>query len=150
MNSSARFSGARFLALLAMWSPLALASCGGESAPEQAGGEVKVEFQEVDGSAAEGLVTLRLADGTYTAVVAMDTHRSPGDYPVAIHSGTCAAGGPVVVPLTSVQGQEGGEGQASTTFSASELPSGQSYFVQLNDSQDGSALACADLPALDP
>lgn len=142
-------SFSRICAIVAVLSPFALASCGGESAQEQAGGEVSAEFQEIDASAAEGLVTLTRADDTYTATVAMDTHRGPGDYPVAIHSGTCAAGGPVVVELTAVQGQEGGEGRATTTFPASQLPAGASYFVQLNDAAGGGPLACADLPALE-
>lgn len=134
----------RVSAFMALWAPLALASCGGGDTAAQAGGEVSVEFQEVDASAAEGLVTLTLADGTYTAAVAMDTHRGPGDYPVEIRSGTCASAGDVVVELTSVQGQEGGEGRATTTFAATELPSG-SYAVQLHDAQSGAVLACADL-----
>lgn len=147
MNTLSRISK-----VVAIWSPLALASCGGgDAAPEEdgAGGEeIRVEFEEIDESAAEGQLTLTPTDGSFTAVVAIDTHRGPGDYPVHILQGTCAEGGSIVVSLNSVTGQEGGEGQSSTTFPAADLPPGQ-YFVQLHDAQDNAPLACADLPPME-
>ncbi len=130
---------------------LILASCGGD---EGAGGEaaeaeeIRADLAAVGGSAAEGIVRLSLAEGTYTAVVAIDTHRGPGDYAVHIHGGSCSEGGSVTVPLTSVEGGEGGEGQSRTTFPAADLPESGSYFVQLHDAQDRSPIACADLPAM--
>ncbi len=136
-----------------------VASCGGDttSGSRAGGGEtdgsteasvIRVDLAAVGGSATEGAVSLTLNEGSYSTVVSIDTHRGPGDYPVHIHTGSCAEGGSVVVPLTSVEGQEGGEGQSRTTFSASDLPAGGSYFVQLHDAQDQSAIGCADLPSL--
>ena len=138
---------------------LIVASCGGDTASGSGAGEgeadgsaetseIRVELDAVGGSATEGVVSLTLSEGSYSAVVLIDTHRGPGDYPVHIHAGSCAEGGAVVVPLTSIEGQEGGEGQSRTTFSASDLPAEGSYFVQLHDAQDQSAIGCADLPPL--
>ncbi len=140
---------ARFSAVYAL-PALLLASCGGEpgGAPaEETSEEISVDFSAVGGSAAEGAFRLTREGDSYSAVVTIDTHRGPGDYPVHIHSGSCASGGSVAVPLESVEGGEGGEGQSRTTFSAADLPPG-SYFVQLHDAQDRAAIACVDLPAM--
>lgn len=139
---------ARSWALFAL-PALLLASCGGDpgGAPaEEASEEISADFSAVGGSAAEGAFRMTRDGDNFSAVVTIDTHRGPGDYPVHIHSGTCATGGSVAVPLESVEGGEGGEGQSRTTFPAADLPPG-SYFVQLHDAQDQAAIACADLPA---
>lgn len=141
---------------LAIFAPTALlaAACGGGSEgggsaeSSDASEQVSVEFAATGGSAAEGVFRLSPEGENYNAVVSIDTHRGPGDYPVHIHEGTCATGGSVVVPLTSVEGGEGGEGQSRTTFSAADLAAGGTYFVQLHDAQDQSPIACADLPPL--
>ncbi len=141
------------LAILAP-TTLLLAACGGGSEgggsaeSSEAGEEISVDFAATGGSAAEGAFRLSREGDSYNALVSIDTHRGPGDYPVHIHEGTCATGGSVTVPLTSVEGGEGGEGQSRTTFSAADLPAGGAYFVQLHDAQDQSAIACADLPPL--
>ena len=113
-------------------------------APAAAGGEVSAPFADVDGSAAEGMFTLTPAGGEYTAVVNIETHRGPGDYPVRIHSGNCAAEGTLVRELSSVEGQEGGEGSSRTNFPVADLPAGE-YAVRLYDAQAGNALACAEI-----
>lgn len=130
-----------------------LSACGGDAgggAGSSAEGSepIRVDLAAVNQSAAEGSVSLTLSEGSYSAVVSIDTHRGPGEYPVEIHAGSCAAMGPLAVELSAVEGQEGGEGQSRTTFSASELPAGGSYYIELRDAQDDSVLGCGDLPDL--
>jgi hypothetical protein len=116
----------------------------GMSGPTAAGGGITALFAEVDGSSAGGSVVLTLAGGEYTAAVNIETHRGPGDYPIRVHSGTCATDGAVVRELSSVEGQEGGEGSSRTSFPAAELPMGD-HAVRIYDAQAGNVLACADL-----
>jgi len=134
-----------------MLSILLLTACGGDSggseATTDADGPIRVDLTAMNQSAAEGAVSLTRDGDIYSAVVSIDTHRGPGEYPVEIHSGSCATMGPLAVELTPVEGQEGGEGQSRTTFAASDLPAGSSHYIELRDAQDGSVLACADLPA---
>lgn len=130
-----------------------LSGCGGDTgggaASSAEGSEpIRVDLAAVNQSAAEGSISLTLSEGSYSAVVSIDTHRGPGEYPVEIHTGSCAAMGPLAVELTPVEGQEGGEGQSRTTFSASELPAGGSYYIELRDAQDDSVIGCGDLPGL--
>ena len=130
-----------------------LASCGGggsDASGEPEGPEpVRVSFEARGGSAAEGAFTLTLEGDTYAASVAIDTYRGPGDYPIEIHAGTCAGEeGPLVVLVTEVEGQEGGEGQSTGRFPASELAGGGPFYVDIHDAQDDTAIACADLPPL--
>ena len=140
--------------LLSVLSVTLLASCGGggsgDAEPGEDGSEpIRVDFQATNGSAAEGTVTLSLEGDTYAASVAIDTHRGPGDYPIEIHGGTCAGEmGPLVVAVTDIEGQEGGEGQSTGRFAASELAGGGPYYVDIHDAQDDSQIACADLPPL--
>ena len=143
--------------LLAALPALFAVACGGDTVPAGSGGgeageaaeEISVDFMEVDGSTAEGAVRLTLEGDTYSALVSIDTHRGPGEYPIEIHSGTCAQiGGPMVVEVVAVEGQEGGEGQARGSFARSLLPAGGQYYIDIHDAQDGSVLACADLPEL--
>lgn len=147
-------------ACLSLFVLVGLAACGGGDAPPAggaaeesagaeapAGGEVSAAFSEVDGSAAEGMFVLSLAGGEYSAVVNIETHRGPGDYPVRIHTGNCGAEGTLVRELSSVEGQEGGEGSSRTSFPAADLPAGE-YAVRLYDAQAGNALACADIPPM--
>jgi len=135
-----------------MLSILVLTACGGDSGGSEdaadADGPIRVDLTAMNQSAAEGAVSLTMDGDSYSAVVSIDTHRGPGEYPVEIHSGSCSTMGPLAVELTPVEGQEGGEGQSRTTFAASELPAGGSHYIELRDAQDGSVLACADLPAL--
>ena len=119
-------------------------AAGAAEAPE----EIRVDFAAVGGSAAEGTVRLVLEGDAYSAVVSIDTHRGPGDYPIEIHSGSCAATGALVAALTSVEGQEGGEGQSRSTLAASELPAGGSFYIELLDAQDSSLIGCGDLTAM--
>lgn len=135
---------------------LLVAACGGDASPPGEGGEdaaarpgeARVGLASVGDYRAEGLAILTRSGDRITADVAVDTHLGPGDYSVHIHEGTCEEGGRVVVPLTSINGGESGSGHAATTFDASELPTGGTYFIQVHRS-GGDPVACGDVPALD-
>jgi hypothetical protein len=110
-------------------------------------GAMNSPFNEVNGSAAEGNLALTMSGSEHTLVVRIETHRGPGDYPVRIHTGTCAAEGTLVRELNSVEGQEGGEGSSTTTFPMAEQPAGE-YAVRVYDAQSGDVLACAEGPQM--
>lgn len=73
-------------------------------------------------------------------VVQIDLTNAPeGDLPAHIHTGTCAAGGPVAVELTSVA-----NGTSTTTVTLASLPANESSFVQVHDAS-GKPIACGDM-----
>jgi hypothetical protein len=114
----------------------ALTPATGSEAPPSA--PVVTQLAAVGGSGVTGEAT---ATHTPTDVtVAINVTGAPaGDLPAHIHTGTCAAGGPVAVELTRVS-----NGQSSTTVSLASLPANQSSFVQVHDAS-GKAIACGDM-----
>jgi hypothetical protein len=115
---------------------MALAPAPGSEAPPAA--PVVTQLAAVGSSGVTGQAT---ATHTPTDVtVAINVTGAPaGDLPAHIHTGTCAAGGPVAVELTKVT-----NGQSSTTVPLSSLPANQSSFVQVHDAS-GKPIACGDM-----
>ena len=140
---------------------LSVPACGSDAPPAESGSEtgapgaassasetpseIRVELMPLPDYIAEGTVTLTRSGENLVARAFVETHLNQGDYAMHIHEGICAEGGRVVVALTSVEGQELGEGEATTTFPASELSPTASYFVWIH-SPTGEPVACADIP----
>lgn len=57
----------------------------------------------------------------HRVVVRLEGLEAGQTYPVHIHQGSCAAGGPVLMPLESVEAEPSGSGSATTTISARQL-----------------------------
>ena len=147
----------------ALFVGLVLVSCGGDTppdtsntgdpapaveAPAASADEVQVLMTPRPDFVAEGSVVFQQSGGTINVSADVNTYIGPGDYPMHIHQGTCETGGPVVVTLSSVEGHEAGEGRAQSSFPASELAPGTSYFVQIHHAQGGAPIACGDMPPL--
>lgn len=71
------------------------------------------------------------------------------EYPVHVHEGRCASGGPVAAPLTAVSGGGDGSGTSRTTISTTQFSDTLEYFVQAH-LPDGTPAACADVPTQEP
>ena len=109
----------------------------GSGAPPAAPVVVTLAAVENSGVAGEATATHSPTDVT----VAINVTGAPaGELPAHIHTGTCAAGGPVAVELTKVN-----NGSSSTTVPLSSLPANQASFVQVHDAS-GKAIACGDMP----
>lgn len=90
---------------------------------------------ENSGVTGEATATHSATDVTIALTV---TNPPAGDLPAHIHTGTCAAGGPVTVELTKVT-----NGQSSSLVPLASLPANQPYYVQVHDAS-GKPIACGD------
>jgi hypothetical protein len=145
---------------------LALAGCGGgevaeepmgemsmpatpaaTSAPAATPGQVTAEIRPLPGYQAEGDIRIT-RDGTQLVIeVIAESHLPQADYPLHIHEGRCAEGGRVLTQLTSVEGQEAGEGRSTSRIDASTVTATGSYFIQIH-APNGTPVGCGDLPPL--
>ena len=114
----------------------ALAPAPGSAAPSSA--PVVTQLAAVGGSNVTGEATATHTPSDVTVAINL-TGAPAGELPAHIHTGTCAAGGPVAVELTKVN-----NGQSSTTVPLSSLPANQESFVQVHDAS-GKAIACGDM-----
>ena len=114
----------------------ALAPAPGSEAPSPT--PVVTQLAAVGGSNVTGDATATHSPTDVTVAINV-TGAPAGELPAHIHTGTCAAGGPVAVELTKVS-----NGQSSTTVPLSSLPADQSSFVQVHDAS-GKAIACGDM-----
>lgn len=132
-----------FVAALAL-ALLALASFSAPSAFAQ--DDVVVPIAELNGSGVSGDASLTdNGDGTTTVDILVDG--ATGGHPAHVHSGTCAALGDVVYPLTDVDAS----GSSVTIIDAplADLSTAGPYAVNIHLSADeiGSYVACGDIPA---
>jgi len=130
----------------------ASASAGAPTAdtPAPGGGPVQVVFEPLPSFIAEGTLIFRREGSLISYDIFADSHMGPGDYPVRIHSGLCAAAGEVVTAIQTVTGSEAGDGEIRGTFEASLVPVGD-YSVRLYNRNLGDvAISCANLPAFNP
>ena len=108
---------------------------GSETGPST---PVVTQLAAVENSGVTGEATARHSSTDVT--VALTVANPPaGELPAHIHTGTCATGGPVAVPLTNVT-----NGQSSTTVTVASLPANAPSFVQVHD-PSGKPIACGDM-----
>lgn len=106
--------------------------------------DADAELAPIDRSGITGTVRGD-ADGDGASIDLEVEGLEPGSvYPAHIHSGRCAAGGPVVVALGRIDAEDDGSAELSARVEESELPADEPLFVQVHD-PDGNAVACADL-----
>ena len=79
-------------------------------------------------------------------VVILELEGLPGEaqYAAHIHAGTCAEGGPVVVPLNPVAGLADGTGTSTTTLEAAEVGTDTPHFIMIHG-EGGTPLACGNM-----
>lgn len=139
-----------FIAALLMFT---LAACGGDASSDgqmsESSGVVEVAMIAVgDAGAAGGEAVIRSQGESIVVDVGADTGQGPGNYPTYIQEGTCSSPGAVAVELNDIVGAEPGDGEAQTTFPASQLSAGTTYSIVLQG-RSGEPLICGDIPPLD-
>lgn len=94
-----------------------------EEKPETEGEKPK-EGQERERMQREGMKGHEMMgemSHAHRVVLALDGLREGRTYPAHIHRGTCAEGGPVLIPLESVQADASGAGSSTTSISARQI-----------------------------
>lgn len=128
--------------------------CDAGDAPEAAGDTPDaaapdaVEFASVNRSGINGTVTANHDGDEATVTVTLEGLEAGVAYPVHIHGGRCAAGGPVEVPLGRITASAEGTGRLTSRVAGSDLSPDSPAFVQAHG-PDGAAVACADIPGHD-
>jgi CHRD domain len=113
---------------------------GAAAAPSDAA----ADFAPVNRSGITGTVEADHDGDDVTVTVELAGLEAGTEYPVHIHAGRCAAGGPVAVPLGRIAARPDGTGRLTTRADGSGLGAGEPAFVQVHG-PGGGAVACADL-----
>lgn len=109
--------------------------------------DASAEFAPVNRSGVTGTVTADHDEEEATVTVELAGLEPGATYPVHIHTGRCAAGGPVAAPLGRITARPDSTGRLNTRVTAAQMGD-QPAFVQAHD-ESGSAVSCADLPGHD-
>lgn len=132
--------------------------------PAAAAETESLQMEPKNDSGITGSATLTRDGDEITVSVSMPGLTSGKTYPLHIHSGTCAAEGPVVEPLEDITVTAEGTGLSTTTFPVEKLQGaaagtaqqggmaqadanaspGPQFFVQAH-SPDGKPISCANL-----
>lgn len=163
-----RMAALRLLAVAAL--PI-LTACGDDGAPEEAtierGEEEEREQQETEtqrnpasrsasspltalsGSGVYGSVEFSREDDLLVVAVRATNVEEPGEYPAAVHQGSCDDPGGEVAPLESPtigrEGREEGIAESDTQLESDQLVAGEAYVVLLHG-PDGLPIACSTVP----
>lgn len=106
--------------------------------------EAPADFAPVNRSGITGTVTADHDEGEATVTVELAGLEPGAAYPVHIHTGRCAAGGPVAAPLGRITARADSTGRLNARVTAAQMGD-QPAFVQAHDAS-GAAVTCADLP----
>ncbi len=148
----------RTLTLVAL---LPLAACAGDTeapiedmdtapqaAPEAApAGEMlhhTIELGEMNDSGVSGEAMAMHSDDAVVIMIELDGLPGEGEYDAHIHTGSCADGGPVSVPLDPVIGLPDGTGASTTTLEIDEIDQDEPHFIMVHG-QGGNPIACGDM-----
>lgn len=102
------------------------------------------EFAPVNQSDITGTVRFEEEDDGVSATIELVGLQPGAAYPASLHTGRCAAGGPVAAPLGPVTAGEDGRGRLTAPIEAAGLEAGEPVFVQAVG-PEGDAVACADM-----
>jgi hypothetical protein len=118
--------------------------------PSAAG--VEVTMNENEGSGVTGSATLTGGAAGTALEVTIDSGLAEGEHASHIHTGTCAAQGPVETPLQSVQADASGAGTASTpeaeVVTTLEVLQDGNHYIAVHDleASGGAVVSCGDIP----
>jgi hypothetical protein len=157
MTTESRFSSTRTLRLapgLALLGAFVLAAaCEAPEADEELPppaqptvgvAEDTVALEPVDDSGVSGHATTTHTEDEVVVVLELEGLPAAGEYAAHIHSGSCAEGGPVAVPLNDVIADEDGMGTSTTVLDADAMDHDEPRFFQVH-SADGPPIACGDM-----
>lgn len=106
--------------------------------------DASVEFAPVNRSGITGTVTADHDEEQATVTIELTGLEPGATYPVHLHTGRCAAGGPVAAPLGRITAGADSTGRLNARVTAGQMGD-QPAFVQAHDAT-GAAVSCADLP----
>jgi len=102
-------------------------------------------LEEMNASGVTGTASAETQAQSVTVGIELAGAPAGEELPAHIHQGTCASGGPMVAPLSSIQVSDEGDASGTTTLDIGQIPEGESTFVQVH-APDGQPVACADIP----
>lgn len=111
-------------------------------------GDAAAELAPVNQSGVTGSVRAEHGDDEAEVTVELAGLQPSATYGVHVHTGRCAAGGPVAAPLGDVSAGSDGTARLTAEVAGSQLGPDDPAFIQVEDAS-GSAVACADLPGHD-
>jgi hypothetical protein len=125
----------------------------GATEPAAGGDAVEVTMNEEAGSGVTGSATLTSGTSGTAVEVTIDAGLAEGTHASHIHTGTCAAQGPVETALQSVEADASGGGTASTPESGVTTPLATlqdgNHYIAVHDLEaaGGAVVSCGDIPS---
>jgi hypothetical protein len=107
---------------------------------------VTVDLASKPGSKVTGKATATHGTDSVTVVLDASGLEAGKSYAAHIHTGECAKGGPVAVPLATIVAGTDGTGTSTTVVALSKLSVDKPAFVQIHAPNKKPA-ACGDMPA---
>lgn len=104
----------------------------------------RVQIEPVGDSQVRGEAIRMEEEDQMVVVVEVAGLPQEGEYPIHIHAGSCAEGGPVDTPLNPVIGQPDGTGSSTTTLELADMDEADNLFINLHD-PEGEPIACGDI-----
>lgn len=98
----------------------------------------------VDHSDITGTAAADRTDQEVEVTLVVEGVEAGATYLVSAHRGSCAFGGPELVPLGRVEAGEGDVAEATFKASADEIPPDEAWSIQILG-EAGETLACADI-----
>lgn len=111
-------------------------------------GMITLEARNQSGISGTAHTERAMGDST-VVVLELEGLEEDSEYPAHVHSGSCADGGPVAVPLNPVTGGAEGSGTSRTTIDVTQFSDTLTYFVQAHQ-PGGQPAACANVPTEEP
>lgn len=134
-------------ALAAILSLAVVVAFAFSAASVSAANSVTVQLNPINGSNATGTGTITdNGDGTITVVI-NEKGLEPGDHIDHIHTGSCAAQGPIKFPLTNITANASGAGSSTTKINASfATVTGGGYYLNVHNLAKAGT-SCGDITA---
>jgi len=105
---------------------------------------VTIALEPMNASGVSGEAMALHSDDAVVVILELEGLPGEAQYAAHIHAGTCAAGGPVVVPLNPVAGLADGTGTSTTTLEADEVGTDTPHFIMVHG-EGGTPLACGNM-----
>jgi hypothetical protein len=107
---------------------------------------VNVTLASKPGSKVTATATATHAPDSVTIVLNASNLEAGKKYAAHVHTGECAKGGPVAVPLTDITAGTDGTGTSTTVVAITKLSVDKPAFLQIHG-PNKKPVACGDLPA---
>lgn len=120
-----------------------------ESAPASEMIHHTISLDAMNESGVAGEAMAMHSDDAVVIMLEIEGLPGEGEYPAHIHSGNCADGGPVAVPLDPVIGLPDGTGASTTTLEIDEVSEDEPHFIMVHG-EGTNPIACGDMEGHGP